>query len=237
MLLSQSHKELRNHLQEALYIRVSFTPLFEGARPLARAILKSYVLYHLPSKISRHEPRISPRRLSLGTHFCYRYFDIVGNTGMKLGKVNAAAVLAEIGELLDEFNDLHCVVSTLDLLFFNHVATTSGRITGWVQLTSPNMSSCLHLLDLPHTDALSPIAQCIMECNGHLRTLGRLLVIWRGNGVDRTQPVRELMSQLVSAVPSWQPIPQKVFIDALLGRYVTRLHVYGQGATVADLIA
>ena len=50
MLLSQSHKELRNHLQEALYIRVSFTPLFEGARPLARAILKSYVLYHLPPK-------------------------------------------------------------------------------------------------------------------------------------------------------------------------------------------
>ena len=85
---------------------------------------------------------------------------------MQLGKVNATAVLAEIGELLDEFNDLHCVVSTLDQLFFNHVATTSGRMTNWIELTSPDMFSCLILLWFTDTNALTPIVQCTLECCG-----------------------------------------------------------------------
>ena len=155
---------------------------------------------------------------------------------LKLGKVNATVVLTAIGRLLDEFNDLHCVISTLDLLFFEHVATTFGRPIKWVKLTPPNMSSCLRLLGLTNTDALSPIAQCIFECNGHLRALGRLLLVWRTAGEDHTVPLSELIAHLLRRFATVRGVPDRAIIDALLGRHITRSHVYGQDS-VADLIA
>ena len=155
---------------------------------------------------------------------------------MKLGEENVRIALAGIGRLLESFNDLHCVVSTLDLLFFNRVATQSGRAINWVKLASPNMSDCLHLLGLTNTDALNPVAQCILECNGHLRALGRLLGVWREVNMDNLIPLSHLMELLQDRFGSVQEMPAAAIIDALLGRYVTRLDAYGQ-VTVPDLIA
>ena len=53
---------------------------------------------------------------------------------------------------------------------------------------------------------------------------------------DRTRPVSELMALLLERFGHVQQVPEKAIIDALLGRLITRLDVYGQ-VTVADLIA
>jgi hypothetical protein len=247
-------KELHEQLSNAIPLKITFTEDMDNV-VLGVALLLSYVTFPLfffmitlfgryfniekKTLISKlkDRPFLDPEDAIeiIKEHSGGKPIILVVDEMMKLGKDKARSVLSGIGKLLDAFGDLHCVISTLDFLYFQEHASESGRQFDWVPLSPPTFKECCELFELTEGQYYDPIGQCIMECNGHLRNMEDLKDIWNAPGNHELQH-KELMALLVKRVKVGIPLPDNAVILALSGEVVDRSTKVGDH-TIGKLIA